>query len=1007
MRAFLSLKTFTLGVKGGSYLLSCHQISTTERSTVPTSSSRPVGTTHSQDRSNMTNKPHFPDACGSCYYFKSLLDDLSNAVSSVSTATKEKGQAFPVTSALSKPTFLQDMTKKPFSDSVKMENSEQRSDKSRWIKGVLRRFLIDTSTPPISQEEMIRWRLDRLLHNMSLFISPCNFYKPIYLLPPDAMVTSLGPQMDRIDSLYRKRGWFTPSEMAEVFIGITPTFFVETRYIFNCIPPNLLLSIESKYPRREWATKLFARYPMIFKLSRYTLQKSVVKLNTDMWFVRAHPDFKKGNRLHYKNNAEYRAGMGGVMSRNAPTGGVPPPGLDAGSTAAREAIQGSSEAFVGGKEAAKMAGKAKPIDLRIFDILVSHLPRVPAPKTNPSQLGNKSAEKNPSSDWEAVRRMRYVAMPLVEWVNGFSQAELDVLNTVSQAYVLVILQEYPLVFQLMNPKGDSLFLYADRDVVSLSLQNGVSTTSGRASAEDRVGPAPNDNLKDENPLEEDDMEAWGEDSEGIRNEIDNPPRATGAAQPCRDEKVQAREKKLHQALRDDLLGIDDLAQGLDDDSQESEEFEDLSGDLLGFEDDSLPGDPLEEEEMQDKEAISSKPKRRHHLLNNETADGDKNNSDTHHFQGPQDVPIASLNLNELYVRRLPPEIAPRSLSNFNNTTTPTPELVELVASFLAPPPSLAGERDNFFLRCQQKYRQGSTTIGVKGKEGSAALQVPSNPPPRLWRWVRIQGIYLALSPAQRQAIRSTYSGLVRFLRLHGELFEVSEDMLHVIAHDPQGVLAPIVPTQKHFRFQQRVVLPKSFDENTNATAALIGEEERQKYKAILGDSQIPATRRQLILLDPHNPLLHRDVLYDEISQLLPYNCAIKKSTMMQRLPPILKASLGKGAISHLISHPNDYFTVFEEDGVTMMQRKNLQPPTGSPSPGLSAEDSVEALRAAVPLCGATVFALTRLHLSKPAVEGLKRHFGSVYTAVKAYPQYFKISENPTGKRSEALVMIVE
>ncbi|CCW66575.1 unnamed protein product [Phytomonas sp. Hart1] len=479
---------------------------------------------------------------------------------------------------------------------------------------------------------------------------------------------------------------------------------------------------------------------------------------------------------------------------------------------------------------------------------------------------------------------------------------------------------------------------------------------------------------------------------------------TEADSSCTDEEVQARERQLNQAIKDDLIGIDDLAQGLDDDSIIDEDGQDFEDNQPDSQEDSSSGDFMDEE-LPDKDAFSTEKIDSNDFLD----DDDETNTytnDRHYSQDPSDAPIASLDLNELYVRRLPPEIAPRSLSNFNHEITPTPELVKFTCSFLAPPPSLSKVPNNFFLQCYKKYRSNH---GITGKENlpKTALTAPNEPPLLIWRWVRVQKIYLALNPEQRLTMRKIYKGFVNFLRLHGELFELSEDLMHVIAHDPQGILAPIVPTQKDFRFQQRVVLPSDFDDDTRSTAALIGEKARQKYQAILGNSQIPTLRKQLILLDPHNPLLNRDVWCDEVAQLLPNDRAIKKNTMLTKLPPILKAALGRHAKAHLVPHTNEYFTIFIDEGVSMIQKTKLYKTKELQLPLLSSDDSVEALRAAVPVGGATLLALQYLHLSKPAVKGLKEHFGGIYTAVKAHPQYFNICSSPTGKLADSLVTIIE
>ncbi|CCW66574.1 unnamed protein product [Phytomonas sp. Hart1] len=316
-----SFRLLTLGVNGVRCFSSDGRpISTVERSTIPASSSSPIKTGPNHNSLNKTDNQHISGPSGSCYYFQSLRESPIKSDSGPSTAYNEQKKTSILSFSLPKLNVQDDMLKNNHGDTEKSKDSQNNSGKHKFINGIFRGFVVDTSVPPISREELIRWRLDRILHNMSVYISRSAQSEPNFLLPPNAMVTSLGPKMDQIDAIYRKKGWFTPSEVAEVFIKLTPTFYVETRHIFNLIPSNVMIRIDSQYLRKEWVGNIFARYPMLFKLSRPSFQRSVVKLNADLWFVRAHPDFKKGNCLHYKNNAEYHVGAGGVMSRNVPTG---------------------------------------------------------------------------------------------------------------------------------------------------------------------------------------------------------------------------------------------------------------------------------------------------------------------------------------------------------------------------------------------------------------------------------------------------------------------------------------------------------------------------------------------------------------------------------------------------------------------------------------------------------------------------------------------------------------
>lgn len=796
------------------------------------------------------------------------------------------------------------------------------------IRGACQVFTLDVGKPLLRQEEMMHWRLDKMVFASTVHFAPDA--APIFLLPRDAEVPSLGPDMDRIDHLYRRKGLLAPSEVAQVFMKITPTYYVETRHVFHALNPDVSLQLERLYSRAAWVNILFGKYPMLFMLRRPKYHKSAVKLNTDFWFVRSHPDFRKGDRLHYRHNAEYSANVGGVVHKHAP-----------------------------GAEAVSEDASRRPVDLRIFDILVEHLPRSANVEKQLPLTATPSDDTPPRGDKSAIRMADVMAtlyqpVPLVSWINSFTRKELEELNTVPPERVLLILQRYCRVFQLVCMRQEDANVFTDCRAL------------GATGSSELVYSAADPNVA--HSRESSDRDDAGESAEsnqgGILEDVQH---CTGKEEPggaSDDAGATQRAQMLAGALRDELIGLEDLQPGDVNEITANVECADLCSDPLNL--------PEEDDEEQ---------QNTHCTPGTQSDDGGQ---DCH--TGPQ--------LDTLYIRRLPPHIAPRSLSNYNQHNTPDRELLQHAASFLNPPPSLEDDYRNYF----------TASANACGRP-AAALAVPTSATEtvRPWRWVPIDTIYQSLDKERQLYLRRRYKGLANFLRLHGEVFELSDDYTFVIAHDPKGIIAPIPPTQKRFFFEERVVLSGKFDADPSLSATLIGEETRRNFQRILGSSQIPTNRQQLTLLDPHNPLMHHEVLIQEIAACLP-NYPVTKQQLLGHLPPILRAAIPpKFSIG---SAHKDYLTTWTERGVMMVQRKELSQPSVLQEKEITLVEAIDGLRSGVPEGGATIRALMRMHLSQPVINALSRHYGNVYKASRAYPQYFTVQDSPTGAPSDALVKAI-
>eukprot|EP00796_Vickermania_ingenoplastis_P007254 gene7254-5101_t len=762
-----------------------------------------------------------------------------------------------------------------------------------FIRGVGRHFSVSTAVPPLTPEEVERWKLDRLIVTRPLQFDVDR--EPKFLLPPKERIYSLGPEMDKIDELYRRKGRYTPSEVAHAFFHVVPSFFVELRHVWQALPPALTYRMEQDLGPRGLGANFFSGYPMLFRQRRPTHQKSAVKLNSDFWFVQAHPFYKRADRLQYKNNSDYKAHIGGVVHKHAPSGtGV-------------------------------ASLSSKDIDLKVFDILARHVMKGSGTGSE-AKDGAEGAVGDP-----------YAATPLIQWMNSLNREDMATIQQVPEKRVIHILSKYVRVFQLLCAHAEDPLLYTDRENLNVDL---TEVESDAAEPEERTPATASDaetaacegDTPDAGPSEDDDPFDDLEDSAAGPEPIMNAAPASGAGKESAGS--GSGPAVLHQ-LDDDLLGLEDI----------------LSGEST-----SAPPEPPGRHPS----AATSGPV---------TGEGDIP-APPGPVAGEGDIPAR---LDILLVRRLPPFLAPRSLSNFNATHTPLPEITLLAASFLGPPPSLRKTLANFFSKA--RMRHGRHTASLEGE---------------VWRWVPIRLLYDALSKEQKRELRP-YRGLTNYLRLHGELFEVSTDLMHVIAHDPNGVVSPFLPQQKTFAFEERVVLPERAEAGGGAT--MVGERERKLFADILGESQIPTTRKQIALLDPENPILQHEIFYEEIARLLPPH-PVRKREVLQRLPPILRAAVPVRGL--FLNNCSKHIAVFFEAGETMVQRKDLADPAriagskpGDP-PAMSADAAIEEVRQNMPEGGATVKALRKMYIPSAAVGALIQHFGSIIRGLEAFPHYFVV-----------------
>ncbi|KAK7200766.1 hypothetical protein NESM_000134800 [Novymonas esmeraldas] len=832
------------------------------------------------------------------------------------------------------------------------------------LQGVTRTAYIDVSIPPIRREEAERWKFEYNYFVRGLAISheAKNKQRKInMLLPVTAPVTYLGEDVRKIDQALRQKGHFTISEVAEVFIPLVPTFPVESRHVMAQVPPDIIARIQSIMGMSgTFAQAFFSRYPVLFHHLPSRFRRSLVHLNPTFWFVRQHPGFGKADRKLQRFKSHVFDDMNAMDHGDGPA----PMYAAAVGDALRNTRRSTSA--------------------EMLDVLIRNLPRVPTPP-EPAAVGAQPDNAPPS---RTLVVERYRPMQLLKWISSFPPADLAFMNTVQEQYAVHLITQYVNVFQLMAMQKGDHNLFVEASVL-------LAGTEGSAWRVDEVRSATATSAGEGEPGEEDEEGTswWTADGNGAERRPSAPetaaevgPSSSGGTAASLD-----RERAFRQAIADELIGMDSLVDG--DDGDATGRDADGDGDGDGDSDGSrhnlvdgrgeygdeaeVSGDVTEEDGTRSASPLSSHNARVSREFQSDT--------------GGSEMSAVGLPLEEIYVRRLPPHVAPRSLSDLDEITSPDRGLLVIAARLLAPPPTAAkgaASGDSFFHTCRPTLRKSDSTLA------------------KVWRWVAVERLYEAFSVPQRRILRERYKGLVGFLRYHGKLFEVSSDFMFVIAHDPNGTLAPIPPFQRRFGFANRAVLPADFDDNPDRSASIIGDAERRQFVRSLGEGMVPTTRRHLLLMDPNNPLLDHDVLYDEIANLAP-EYPINAQALLAGLPPVMRAALPFSTTFR--SCPR--LEVFNDGSKLRVKRKTERSASANAAaakvvaPSMSIDEAVAELLQLPLNEEVSLQVLPSLGLSRAVKDKLSDHFGSLRRAFLMLPQYFETRHAGVGRKRIMMVRL--
>lgn len=941
---------------------------------------------------------------------------------------------------------------------------------------------VDVNQPPVLDEDIDAMRLSFACWSQSTQFRP-DVATPAQLLPAGYEWQPI-PELGSADALYAKKGLVTPSEVVEGMLQFLPSFFVEMRFFVKSLPPDVhaaWFKDQPRYPdgRIMNVNAPFELYPMIFELQVNRFRRTLIRASSEFAFVRLHPHYRRADRNLRRYSQEFKAASG-VLSKDAvylsrqrqqelhsssmqaeeqqehtnerveiakeeDDDGL---GLsdDAKTFPTTTAASSSANGDRDGSGAVHKAPIRVPrasIDVQIFQMLVRHLP-----------------VENPYTFW-----------PLAQWVNTFSEEELALLNEVPQQRVVTILQRYCRVFQLSTvaPQRDDFSLFqtltlrkstapspSSSTVVDTSTeQQGTPTSHGTDSTQSIDARSPDERGSMNSPppqkgLTEELQEMRDTDDCGTEephlDEKDDTSLAPSSRIRAVDEEgnseiVAQRVKKFQSQLSDDLIDLDRFVEGDAQETFDRGEVEDDEGSgapMDAAEDDAKDGVSLAESESGNDEAL------RPH--------GGSGRGFDRVSREEEEVPSEiTFGIDALVVRRLPRDIAPRSLRDFDASNTPDAELLQHVMSFLHPPPSSTSSDaavssltavsspgttrtvslSRFGRPKHSAVAGGLAAFPISPKDGSAAV----------WRWVSIHHIYLSIPSDQRYRLRP-YRGLANFARMHGRLFEVSEDLSYVISHCPNGTVPPLIPTQKTFSYEERVVLPHSTTGEDNKTrrsgaggagggAMLVGDEERARYHRILGDSQIPTTRTQLILLDPQNPMLNVQVLLAEFAEFLPDHPVTLQRALL-RMPPVMKAAMPHH-FKRAVLHSPMFRVTKDERGMVMIQRRIASTssscdrpadapyasltqttigrvidgavPATTPQGPMSLTRAVQHVAAMVPPEGERRAVLLR-KISSEARAALVRELGKDEDAVfAAFPDVFEMVQEPSSQGVTKMVYL--
>ena len=349
----------------------------------------------------------------------------------------------------------------------------------------------------------------------------------------------------------------------------------------------------------------------------------------------------------------------------------------------------------------------------------------------------------------------------------------------------------------------------------------------------------------------------------------------------------------------------------------------------------------------------------------------------------EDNPKAGLpeGISDYFIRLRPSWLAPFCMSNFGLNNSPHPALAKAIIGIVGVAEDERKVTTPLTAAVNNLPYGGMNSRPRSVPRGGSGLIPPAPAPPaktttqtvtvtaaptQTRKWVTLEKIYETLPMNLRKELKA-FRGLASFLRLHGRLFHVSRDKLHVIAHNPNQPPPLLVTTRE-------------------------GDDITMKMKGLHSTGgKMPTTRTELMAMDPHNALLDPKNLCEEIHRMLPDH-PVSLQRLERRMPPLMRAALPNRPQNMLSRSP--LFSVWAPSpGNYMLQKAELGPPPEGYGvrESVGIEEALELIRQFVPPQGIPLISLR--NKIPPAARNTVRTIGGIDRFIASYPQYFVLDES--------------
>lgn len=864
--------------------------------------------------------------------------------------------------------------------------------------------VVDLGVAPINAEEIAMIPILQIHSGLGGPYLPDTSARPLppppTIFPPSVKMPAL-PELEYLDLIYARYGRIVPSQMAFALFEFVPTFFIEIRNLLRTLPREAFEAIfvqERKdfHGRLNVPYALFKKYSPLFELSGLKSgERPTVRINWKQSpYLRRHPRFGMADSYMRKFSLEREGSVNptGVVSKVYEEKNLPDDASMAPTTAEKFRAEDRKGIY-----------KQAKLRVKIFQILLSHVPRT----------------------LDKAKRESFVN--LVQWINSFPKEDLEVLNEVPQDEVIRIILKYPRIFQLSSADDDpNLFSHNHRqhalDAVHRLMGKTPGTGNNKTDATSLEDDAEEDTLApgsladytetaEEDEISFDEMEKVITEARTVTDEPDvvdaaqsnlatepvaeapQPPTSASSAKVSEDnlgisstdsisndaelsEADKGRVKQFNASLEEGLIGLDDI---LLNDAPAGAELMDRGEGADEYKEGELDSPEAEAEHQTDNINKLTGTEESSSANRSTNSVSPQNSQQRHSQRGPNVDDEEGFHFvsefDNLLIRRLPSEIAPRSLCDLDLATSPDPKLLKVIMTHIP----------NKKLTIDKGIQRSAGQFVIPAAPTLGASAMIDSDQVRKWRWISLETIYKSLTPEEKRALRP-FRGLANFIRLHGRVYEVSDDSRYVIAHDPTTV-PPLIPTLRFFHVEERMSLPIDFDSSTTPLEKVFENSATKRFERV-GDAQVPTTRLAFQLLDPNNPLLDAEILCEEIANFLPDH-PVRLFTLGARLPPLMKAAMPSHGARSL--QRSRFLTLVQHGQSIFVMKKSLGEVENADvhTTVASLEETLAAIKRFIPVTGIPKLSLW-IRLSFGPRNYIKRNYVNLTGFVLAFPKIFYV-----------------